>query len=371
MSCGMRSPERCRLEGGMDHDEAQIAAERYRAPACFRIRACASAAPSQPLKDHPLEHVSLDLWAANLETPTPDLATWLARVEQRLTTAAATGAQMLVLPEYACAKWLHFAPHDLPEAQQLAWLADTGALALPALAAMAARQGVSLLPGTIPHPIDPVGGAPGFLNRAWLLTPDGGAFHQDKLSLTPAEEIAAGGATIHGAAITVIPWNGLRLAIAVCLDAEFTALWSRLGELDLDLILIPAKTDMITGLNRVFGCARARAIELQTAVCAVGAVGAPMGHPATDTGVGGAAAYLPCDVSVSLDGVFAALPPHPASALTSPVLAVRHLPLGQCRRIRNGAAEAEVCPALWRADHLVIVDATLAPAEAVPPVQAA
>ena len=82
-------------------------------------------------------------------------------------------------------------------------------------------------------------------------------------------------------------------------------------------------------------------------------------------------AYLPCDVSVSLDGVFAALPPHPASALTSPVLAVRHLPLGQCRRIRNGAAEAEVCPALWRADHLVIVDATLAPAEAVPPVQAA
>jgi len=307
-----------------------------------------------------MEHVSLDLWAANLEAPTPDLASWLARVESHLASAAATGAQMLAMPEYACAQWLHFAPHAMPESRQLAFLAETGAVALPALAAMAARQGISLLPGTIPYPAAHPGGAPAFLNRAWLLTPEGGAFHQDKLSLTPAEQSAAGGVTIHGGEVRVIPWNGLRLAIAVCLDAAFTALWSRLGELDLDLIIVPAKTDMITGFNRVFGCARARAIELQTAVCAVGAVGAPMGHPWTDTGVGGAAAYLPCDVSVSLDGVFAALPPHPASALTSPVLAVRHLPVGQCRRIRNGAAEAEVCPALWRAGHLAVIDGALA-----------
>ncbi len=318
-----------------------------------------------------MEHVSLDLWAANFELPTPDLATWLARVEHRMTTAAATGAQMLVLPEYACSQWLHFAPQGLPGGLQLAWLADMGAIALPALAAMAAHHGVSVLPGTMPHPAEPSDRAPGYLNRAWLLTPDGGVFHQDKLSLTPAEEIGESGATIHGAAVAVIPWNGLRLAIAVCLDAEFTALWARLGELDLDLILVPAKTDRITGYNRVFGCARARAIELQTAVCAVGAVGVPMGRPATDTGVGGAAAYLPCDVSVSLDGVFAALPPHPASAGAGPVLAVRHLPVGQCRRIRNGAAEAEVCPALWRADHLVIVDATQAAAATVPPMRTA
>ena len=44
----------------------------------------------------------------------------------------------------------------------------------------------------------------------------------------------------------------------------------------------------------------------------------------------------------------------PAAALTDPVLVVQDLPIGQCRRIRNGAAEAEVCPAAWEADHLVI-----------------
>ena len=160
--------------------------------------------------------------------------------------------------------------------------------------------------------------------------------------------------TARGDSVNVIHWNGLRIAIAICLDAEYTALWARLGQLDLDLILIPAKTDMITGYNRVFGCARARAIELQTVVCAVGAVGEPLGHPVTDTGVGGAVAFGPCDISVALDGVFAALLPQPATALTDSVLFAQDLPVGQCRRIRNGAAEAEVCPAAWEGDHLMI-----------------
>ncbi|PIY73676.1 MAG: hypothetical protein COY86_05085 [Rhodobacterales bacterium CG_4_10_14_0_8_um_filter_70_9] len=65
-------------------------------------------------------------------------------------------------------------------------------------------------------------------------------------------------------------------------------------------------------------------------------------------------------VFVTPQAVLHKIAPHPASALTSPVLAVRHLPVGQCRRIRNGAAEAEVCPALWRAGHLAVIDGALA-----------
>ena len=299
-----------------------------------------------------MEHISLDLWAANLELRPADLPSWLARLEHRLAEAAERGAHVLVLPEFACAQWLSFAPVDLPSERQLGWLAEIGEGALRSMAALSARYGVSLLPGTIPHPMGERNGFPAYANRAWLLTPVGGMFHQDKLSLTPLEEQAAGGATTRGDRVNVIDWNGLRVVIAVCLDAEYTALWARLGQLDLDLVLVPAKTDMITGYNRVFGCARARAIELQTAVCAVGAVGAPLGHPLTDTGVGGASAFLPCDVSVSLDGVFAALPPQTAAAQADPVLTVQNLPVGQCRRIRNGSAEAEMCPAAWPTDHL-------------------
>lgn len=300
------------------------------------------------------EHVSLDLWAANLELLTPDLASWLARVELRLADSAARGAAALVMPEYTCAKWLAFAPPDLPPLARLGWLAEIGVGALASMAALSAHYGVSLLPGTIPHLVN---GGPNIVNRAWFLTADGRAFHQDKLSLTPAEETGADGATVRGDDVNVFCWLGLRVAMIVCLDVEYTALWARLGKLDLDLVLVPAKTDMITGYNRVFGSAWSRATELQTAVCAVGAVGELMGDPANDTGVGGAAAFLPCDVSVSLDGVFAALPPQHASAEASLVLAVRDLPVGQCRRIRNGAAEAEVNPASWSARRLKFTEA--------------
>ncbi len=305
-----------------------------------------------------MEHISLDLWAANLEVRVPDLASWLARLEHRLAGAAAHGSQMLVLPEFACAQWLSFAPTDLPAERQLGWLADVGDEAIGEMARLSAQHGVSLLPGTLPHRMGAAAdGPPIHSNRAWLMTPEGGLHHQDKLSLTPLEENSAAGRSIAGDRINVIEWQGLRVVIAICLDAEFTGLWARLGKLDLDLVLVPAKTDMITGYNRVFGCARARAIELQTAVCAVGAVGAPLGHPLDDTGVGGAAAFLPCDVSLSLDGVFAALPPQAAAAGTDPILAVQNLPVRACRRIRNDGAEAEVNPASWAADRLEVVEA--------------
>jgi predicted amidohydrolase len=303
-----------------------------------------------------MEHVSIDLWAANLQPIVPDLQTWLADLETRVALTAARGAQMLVLPEFACAQWLNFAPADMPVANTMGWLYECGITALDAIAAMSAHYNVSILAGTIPFAAEPVNGLPAYYNRAWLLTPDGARLSQDKLSLTPLEAQGAGGTTVNGEAINVFEWNGLRLAIIICLDTEFTDLWSQLGALDLDLIIIPAKTDMITGYNRVFGCARARAIELQTVVCVLGAVGVPFGKIATDTGVGGASVFLPCDVSVSLDGIHATFLPQTAAMLTDHVLAAADIPVGACRRLRNGHAEAEVCPALWDADHLIIND---------------
>jgi len=263
---------------------------------------------------------------------------------------------MLVLPEFACAQWLSFAPADLLAENTLGWLFYCGQIALDAIAAMSVRHGVSILPGTIPFSAGENRGTPIYVNRAWLLTPDGKRHAQDKLSLTPLEAHGAGGITVQGESINVIEWLGLRVAVVICLDSEFTHLWSRLGALDLDLIIIPAKTDMITGYNRVFGCARARAIELQTAVCVLGAVGVPFGLPLTDTGVGGASVFLPCDVAVSLDGVHATLASQTAAMMTDHVLVATDIPVGACRRLRNGQAEAEVCPALWNADHLKIND---------------
>ncbi len=282
-----------------------------------------------------MEHVSIDLWAVNLEPVSPDLQTWLARLEAHVAASADRGASMLVLPEFACAQWLGFAPIELPASHILGWLSEIGSIALDAIAAMSAAYGIAILPGTMPYATAPVEGVPAYQNRAWLLTPDGQQHAQDKLSLTPVEAQGAGGVTVNGNSINVIVWNGLRIAIIICLDSEFTALWGRLGQLDLDLVIIPAKTDMISGYNRVFSCARARAIELQTVVCVLGAVGAPFGQPLTDSGVGGASVFTPCDVNLSLDGIHAVLAPQTAVMMTDATLCAVDLPVGVCRRIRT------------------------------------
>ena len=305
-----------------------------------------------------METLTAAFWATNLEPPSPSLAAWVAGVEARLAEASAAGARLLVMPEFACAQWLSFAPVGLPLHQQVPWLGSLAAEALAALRPLAAQYGVALLPGTMPFAVAGPNGevAASHLNRAWLLLPDGTAFHQDKLCLTPSEENPDAWLLTPGDTVNVITWDGLRVAIVVCLDIELTALWARLAQLDLDLILVPAKTDMLSGYYRVFGCAKARAIELQTVVCAVGAVGSPLGHPVVDTVVGGAAAFLPCEATLGSIGVAAALEPHSAASGLSPFLVAEKLPVAHCRDLRHGAAEAEVWPGAWTAEHLKIAD---------------
>jgi predicted amidohydrolase len=118
-------------------------------------------------------------------------------------------------------------------------------------------------------------GKGGFLNRAHLFLPDGREIIQDKLCLTPAERDPAAWFLETGTEVTVVEWEGLRFATLICLDIELPALAARLAPLDLDLILVPSMTSKLSGFHRVFGCARARAIELMTTVCAVGAIGVP------------------------------------------------------------------------------------------------
>jgi len=304
-----------------------------------------------------VETLTIALWATNLEPPLASLADWTARVEARMAEAHAAGAGLLVMPEFACAQWLSFAPVGLVAQAQVPWLAEMAEHALAALQPLPARYGVALLPGTMPFAVADRGdGVPGHLNRAWLLLPDGHVHHQDKIALTPSEQNPAGWLLTPGTQVNVIAWLGLRVAIVVCLDVEFTAMFARLAGLDLDLILVPAKVDMLSGYYRVLGCAKARAIELQTAVAVVGAVGSPLGQPALDTVVGAAAVFIPCEASLGVTGIAAALDPLPATTGASPVLYAHHVPLGACRRIRHGAAEAEVWPGSWSADHVTIAD---------------
>src|SRR5262245_56668565 len=201
-----------------------------------------------------METISIGLWATNLEIPAANLPAWLDFIEARMAELQHAGFRLLMLPEFACAQWLSFAPEGLSLGQQVPWLSDVAREACARLRHLSAIYNVALLPGTMPFALTSGTSGRQYVNRAWLFLPDGRLFSQDKLRLTPSEENPLGWQFSGGSAVSIIEWEGLRVAIVICLDIEFTSLWAHLGKLDLDLVLVPAKTEMLSGYNRVFVC---------------------------------------------------------------------------------------------------------------------
>lgn len=272
------------------------------------------------------------LWSTNLGRPAGGVEGWCTRLETKMVGLATCGVDLLMLPEVACAQWLADAPHKLVAADPLGYLAREGKAVVPRLLEISNNTGVDLLAGTMPA--EGEGGK--LYNRAFLLTAQGDSRYQDKLFLTPVEQQLDGGqAFTPGQQLHVFRWRGLKTAIAICLDVEVPAVASALQQAKVELLLVPSRNDGLTGYNRVFACARARAIELQAYVAAVGAVGT-LGEV---TNVSGAAIYGPCEAWGPSDGIWAAHPPQADADDFGPMLIGPELSLEELRKSRAGGAE--------------------------------
>jgi predicted amidohydrolase len=297
------------------------------------------------------ETLSVALWATNLAVRLNGIGAWAAGVEERMVAAKNDGADILVMPEYAAEQWLSFAPQGLAPDKEIPWLAERAPEAYEVLAPLAARHGIALLAGTMPvaaPKAEP--GQPPYLNRAWLFLPDGRAIAQDKLCLTPGERDPKAWNLTTGETIEIVEWNGLRLATLICLDVEMPALSNLLAPHDIDVLLVPSMTEKLSGYSRVFSCAKARAVELQAAVCAVGTIGATQTGKGRAGNTSGASAFVPCEEILGYTGTWAEIAPRDRVAGPGPVLYARDLPIGKIRKLRQGAAE--VWPGAWRADHV-------------------
>ncbi|WP_119460495.1 nitrilase-related carbon-nitrogen hydrolase [Rhodospirillaceae bacterium SYSU D60014] len=302
-----------------------------------------------------MELVTVALWATNLAAPLNGIDAWAAQVDAQMAEAKAAGAKLLVMPEYASEQWLSFAPAGLTIDREIAWMAEQGEAALAAVAPLVRKHDMALLAGSMPVADGGGNGTAKPRNRAWLILPDGRMIGHDKLVLTPGEKDPKGWDLGTGDRVTVVEWAGLRLAMLICLDIEMPALASRLAPLDLDLILVPSMTAQRSGYHRVFDCAKARAVELQTVVCAVGAIGAPaVLQDRRETNCSGAAVFLPCEPVLDHSGVADRIGPWDAVEGPGPMLIARDLPVGLVRRLRQG--DAEVWPGAWSAEHIVIED---------------
>lgn len=120
-----------------------------------------------------------------MASPVSSSDAWFTCIDQRLAEAATAGADLLVMPEYACAQWLSFLPAGVDSRQEVPWMAEQAALILPRLSILVRKWRIALLTGTMPAAT-----AAGWTNRAYLLLPDGDdviVAAQNKLCLTPGE----------------------------------------------------------------------------------------------------------------------------------------------------------------------------------------
>jgi predicted amidohydrolase len=261
---------------------------------------------------------------ARFESPAALADAIAARVE----SSWAAGADIVALPEFLWMTLEPFAGRDpLRDVAALFWNS-----LWPAMIERLGKDGKFTLLGSVPM-LMPDGT---LRNRAPILS-DGRPLHQDKLNLTPWERDFSAGETLH-----IIPFRGLRVAVAVCLDVEVPELATTLRGLDLDLLLVPSATESILGVERIGRCASARAVELGCLVGVCHLTGS-MRSEWIDTNIGRTGFYAPSQ-SPFLDTPRTIESPVLDAGETCSAFSLHAGALGEIRRLRE-----ETNPALLTA----------------------
>ena len=299
------------------------------------------------------ESVSITLWATNLAVPLARPQDWLDRLERVVVEAKAEGSALVIAPEYVSEQWLTYHGHDAALTDEPARMAESGAALVPGIQALADKHGIDIMAGSWPVP-RPDGR---YSNGAHLFRAGGDApLIQRKLCMTPSEKDPASWGIVPHEEMQVFEWNGLKCAIVICLDIELPALSMKFAQTapDLDIIFCPSMTEKLSGYSRVFGCAKARAVELMTTVAVCGVIGStPLGDGRPN--VSGAAVYLPCEAELGFDGRFAEIGPFneaPVGDDLGPRLHAKNIPIGVVRKLR--ASQPEVWPGAWTGEGVSV-----------------
>lgn len=299
---------------------------------------------------------NLSLWALNLSRRVSSCDEWVDMVKEELAKASSKGADMLLMPEYACEQWMAFAPPDVKPTEEIAWM-SAQALSenvVGKLQQAVKETGVALVAGTIPWPVEGKDNA--FTNRTWTLFPDRAPISYDKLVMTPFEKNPDGWVLTTGKELKVYEWRDVRFAQVVCLDVEMPDLSTKLAEKNIDILLVPSMTEKVSGYHRVFDCAKARAVEMMTSVAVVGCVGAPWHGDKPRFGNHGAAAvFIPCEEKLGSTGVLSQTPMKNNTEGNGEVLHIS-IPVETIRNIRMNKPEA--WPGPWSAADVDVSDET-------------
>ncbi len=187
-------------------------------------------------------------------------------VEFFVDTASASHCHFLVFPEYF-------------SYQLISFCADRGGLkpTVLKLAAMTERY-IQMLRGlAMKYNIYIVGGSHPSLrdgtlyNTAYLFSPSGNHYTQDKLHITPTERDESN--IEPGVGVKVFNTPLASMAIQICYDIEFPEMSRLLALAGVEVIFVPLYTDEKKAYWRVRHCAQARAVENFVYVVLAGNVG--------------------------------------------------------------------------------------------------
>jgi predicted amidohydrolase len=228
------------------------------------------------------------------------LDAWRDKIVRWVADGAATGAEVLVFPEYAAIEQAAALGEkvygDLDATLQAVAELEGDRVALHQ--DLAAKHRVHILVGSGPSRK----GEGRFVNAAQLVTPKGSVGIQEKLIMTPFETdwgISAG--TQLRVFDTVLGLVGIN----ICYDSEFPLIARAMAEAGAELLLVPSCTERVTGYHRVRTGSRARALENQIAAVVSPTVGDALWSPAVDKNTGSAGIYVPSEQTVSDTGILA------------------------------------------------------------------
>lgn len=203
-----------------------------------------------------------------------------ADIISRTKEAWASGADMVVFPEY---NWCNFmlysaSKDDLAQVSEWFWGA-----CWDRLKSELSQAGKAVILGSAPKVM-----ADGKVRNRTPILVEGREILQDKLCLTPWEAHLDGGNELQ-----VFEFKGAKCVNLICLDIEIPATADLLkGIGDLDLLFVPSATETVMGVERIARCASARAVELGAAVIVSQLVG-EIDNEFIGENYGQASLYLP------------------------------------------------------------------------------
>ncbi|MFA5958265.1 carbon-nitrogen hydrolase family protein [Hyphomicrobium sp.] len=228
------------------------------------------------------------------------LAEWEEKIALWVKTGAATGAELLIFPEYAAIEQAAcFGPEVYSDLQAtLAKVAEITGARVQLHVDLAKKHKVHILVGSGPDKT-----ASGqFVNSAQLVTPKGSVGVQEKLIMTPFER--SWGVTA-GKQVRVFETSIGKFGIAICYDSEFPLIARAMAEAGAEVLLVPSCTERVSGYHRVRTGSMARALENTIAAVQSPTVGDAPWSPAVDFNAGAAGIYVPSEHDVSDTGVLA------------------------------------------------------------------